>query len=209
MRAGSLRRGVTAVLVGSLAVAGCSGNGGDDARRPTATVATEPATTTTTGVPVDQVPAVIDVAYVQRVIDALDRVEGDAVRELVRARVPNREFYERIRAIYLDPQFQRVQESYGLSAAANLSTLVENPGDPATRIERLITASSECIFATDIRDFGPILKVQPDEATKRAYIALGRKDPALDPSALNPTAWMIGFDGVTETGEEPRNPCVA
>ena len=199
---------MTAVLVGSLAVAGCTGDDKSGARRPTATVATEPATTTTTGVPVDQVPAVIDVAYVQRVIDALDRVEGDAVRELVRAGVPNREFYERIRAIYLDPQFERVQESYGLSAADGLSALATSPGNPITMINSIITATSECIFATDVRDFGPMLKVSPDEASKRNYLGLGRKDAALDPSARNPTAWMIGFDGVTETGEEPRNPCV-
>ena len=101
---------MTAVLVGVLAVVGCSDSGDDaiaPARRPRC--ATSRATTTTTVVPVDQVPAVIDVAYVQRVIDALDHVMGDAVRALVAAKVPDREFYERLRAVYLDPEFERVQ----------------------------------------------------------------------------------------------------
>src|SRR5207237_6267053 len=79
MRSRSLRRGVTAVLVGVLAVVGCSDRG-DTTRAPSATVRKEPPATTTSVVPVDRVPAVIDVAYVQAVIDVLDHVEGDAVR---------------------------------------------------------------------------------------------------------------------------------
>src|SRR5688500_3647961 len=118
MRSRSRRRGVTAVLVGVLAAVGCSDTGDDAPRGPSATVRNAPTTAAATGatvVPVDQVPAVIDVAYVQRVIDALDHVMGDAVRALVAAKAPDREFYERLRAVYLDPEFERVQASFGRS----------------------------------------------------------------------------------------------
>ena len=198
---------MTAVLVGVLAVVGCSDTGDDAPRGPAATVRNEPATTTSTVVPVDQVPAVIDVAYVQRVIDALDRIEGAAVRELVRAREPNREFYEAIRAIYLDPQFDRVQASYGRSAAQEMVELKPDPGDPVTTIDRLISTTGDCVFAGATRDFGPILKEPPIEERKKVYVGLGLKKPELDPARRNPTAWMIGLDGTTSSGEEPPNPC--
>jgi hypothetical protein len=191
-----------------LAGVGCSDHGDDATRGPSATVRTEPPTTTTSVVPVDQVPAVIDVAYVQRVIDALDHVEGDAVRALVSAREPNRAFYERIRAIYLDPQFDRVQTSYGRSAAQEMVERRADPEDPVTMIDRIIKVNGDCVFAAVTRDFGPILKVPPTEERKKGYIGFGLKKPELDPSHGNPTAWMIGLDGTTSSGEEPSNPCV-
>jgi hypothetical protein len=197
---------VTVVLVSVLAAA-CSGSG-DTSRGASPTVREEAPTTTAPVVPVDQVPAVIDVAYVQRVIDALDHVMGDAVRELVAARVPNRAFYERLRAVYLDPEFQRVQTDFGADAAAGLKDLREKPGDPITRVERLITATQECIWVADTRDFGAVLRVDPAEETKRGFLALGRRKPELDPSNRNMTAWMIGFDGRRLSGEEPTNPCM-
>jgi hypothetical protein len=196
---------VTVVLVSALAAA-CSG-GGDTSRSASPTVREEPSTTTAPVVPVDLVPAVIDVAYIQRVIDALDHVEGDAVRELVRAGVPNRAFYERLRAVYLDPEFQRVQTSIGASAANGLQGVAEHPSDPVTRISRLITASAECIFVGVDRNFGPMFKEPPTAEERHTFLALGRTKSALDPAHHNPTAWMIGFDGRNLDGSEPRNPC--
>ena len=199
---------MTAVLGGVLAVVGCSDHGDDSTRGPSATVRAEPATTTTTLVPVDQVPAVIDVAYVQRVIDVLDHVMGDAVRALVAAKAPDRAFYERHRAVYLDPQFDTVQADFGRLAADELRALRENPGDPVTKIDRLITATSPCIFAKVIRTFGPSLNVEPARKDTETWLALGRKRPDFDPSKRNPTAWAIGFDGSNVSGREPKDPCV-
>lgn len=207
MQSRSLKRGVTALLVGVLAVAGCSGRVDDAARGPTATVRNEPATTTTSVVPVDQVPGVIDVAYVQRVIDALDQVEGDAVRALVAAKAPDGEFHDGIRAIYLDPQFDRVQASYGRSVAQGMVELRADPGDPVTSIDRLIKTTGDCVFAAVTRNFGALLK-EPPTVHKPGYIGFGLKQPERDPARRNPTAWMIGFDGTTASGKEPRNPCV-
>ena len=168
----------------------------------------EPATTTTSVVPVDQVPAVIDVAYVQRVIDALDHVMGDAVRALVAAKAPDRAFYERLRAVYLDPEFERVQAGFGRSAANDLSGFSDTPGDPVTRIGRVIKTTGDCVFAEVIGTSEPLLKVPPTEERDTAISAFGHRKPERDPARRNPTAWMIGFDGTTASGKEPRNPCV-
>ena len=194
------------VLVSVLAT-GCVGDGDDTSRSPSPTVRTEPATTTAPVVPVDQVPAVIDIAYVQRVIDALDHVMGDAVRELVAARVPNRGFYERLRAVYLDPEFQGVESDLGYFAAKGLVDIRTTPSDPVTRIERLITGSDECIFAAVNRDLSGAFVDPPSDDETHAFLGFGRKNLELDPTGRNPTAWMIGFDGRNLDGSEPRNPC--
>jgi hypothetical protein len=207
MQSRSPRRGVTVSLVGVLAVVGCADRGDDATRGPTATVRNEPATTTTTGVPVDQVPGVIDVAYIQRVIDALDRVMGDAVRALVAAKAPDREFYERLRAVYLDPEFERVQASFGRSAADGLAGFSDAPGNPITRVGRVLTTANDCIFAEVDRDLGPTLDHAPSQEQRRTFLGLGTKKAEYDPTARNPTAWMIGYDGRNVHGSEPPNPC--
>ena len=195
------------VLAGALAVGGCSDGGDDATRGPAATVRNEPATTTTSVVPVDQVPAVIDVAYVQRVIDALDRVMGDAVRALVAAKAPDRKFYERLRAVYLDPEFERVQASFGRSAANELAGFSDSPGNPVTRIGRIITAANDCIFAEVDRNLGPAYKDPPTQEERHTFLGLGVKKTEHDAASRNPTAWMIGFDGQNLDGSEPPNPC--
>ncbi len=195
------------MLVGVLAGVGCSDHGDDATRGSSATVRTEPATTTTSVVPVDQVPAVIDVAYVQRVIDALDHVMGDAVRALVAAKAPDRAFYERLRAVYLDPEFERVQAELGRAAAEELTTIRLNPGDPIARVERMISASPNCIFVAAFRSLEPLFTRTPAESETRGFLGLKRRDDSRDPKKLNPTAWTIALDGVRPDGSEPRSPC--
>ena len=198
---------MTAVLVGVLSVVGCSDRGDDATRGPTATVRNEPATTTTSVVPIDQVPAVIDVAYVQRVVDALDHVMGDAVRALVAAKAPDREFYERLRAVYLDPEFERVQTELGRAAAEGLTTIRPNPEDPVANIERVISSSPACIFLAAYRSFEPVFTRRPSASETRGFLGLKRRDDSRDPNHLNPTAWMVVLDGVRPDGSEPRSPC--
>jgi hypothetical protein len=77
-----------------------------------------------------------------------------------------------------------------------------------TTIDQVIKAAGDCIFAAVTRDFGPILKVPPTDERKKGYVGFGLKKAELDPARRNPTAWMIGLDGTTSSGEEPRNPCV-
>src|SRR5438874_526321 len=144
----------------------------------------------------------------RRYMDEIGISDTRRVRGLVGAREPNLAFYERIRAIYLDPQFDRVQTSYGRSAAQEMIELRDHPEDPVTRIDQIIKVTGDCVFAAVTRDFGPILKVPPTDELKKGYIGFGLKKPELDPARRNPTAWMIGLDGATSTGEEPMNPCV-
>ena len=97
------RTAIRAVLACILlaALAACSDSSSDKAS-PAATVATEPAPTTT--IDPYAVPPVIDVAYVNRVLAELDRVMGDVTRLVVRTRTIPPEAYDRLRALYPDDE---------------------------------------------------------------------------------------------------------
>ena len=132
-----MRLGAAVSMGLALVTAACSSSSGSHS---TSATVRRLAPTTTVGV--DQVPAVIDVAYVQRVMDALDRVLGDAIRALVAAREPNREFYDRLRAVYGDPEFARKEEAFGRTAARGLATIRVDPGNPQTQVTRVISTCS-------------------------------------------------------------------
>src|SRR3954452_13325268 len=92
------------------ASAACSSGGGSKGSAgagATVTVATEPARTTTTNP--YAVPAVIDVAYVNRVLAGLDAAVGDIVRQVIRTKAIPQEALDRMRAVYADPA--RLQRS--------------------------------------------------------------------------------------------------
>src|SRR5215210_7615219 len=127
------------VLVAGL-LAACSGDGEE------APAATVPRPTTTTTTPLSEVPARIDVAYVQRVMNELDRVLGDALRVLVAKKGPSQEFVDLLRAVYDEPEYSRADASFRSEAASGFETFRDPPGSPTTRVERIIKASSECVF---------------------------------------------------------------
>ena len=84
-----------------LASPACSRGGGERGSAgagPTATVGTEPPRTTTTNP--YAVPAVIDIAYVNRVLAGLDAVIGDVTRIVVRTRTIPPDAYDRLKAAY-------------------------------------------------------------------------------------------------------------
>src|SRR3954464_237000 len=95
------RTGISAAVVGValLASPACSKGAADKGSAGAGgTVATEPDRTTTTNP--YAVPAVIDVAYVNRVLAGLDAAVGDAMRLVVSTHTVPREAYDRLRAIY-------------------------------------------------------------------------------------------------------------
>ena len=89
------------LLLVAVALASCSGGSGKKraVEPPSSTAPAAPVTTSTT-VRVDQIPAVITVEYAQRVMDALDKAEGDATRLLYANKVPTKEWLDRITALF-------------------------------------------------------------------------------------------------------------
>jgi hypothetical protein len=193
--------GATALLV--LATA-CSG-----ARRadgPTATVRTEPETTTTTNP--YAVPAVIDAAYVNRVLAGLDQAVGDVVRLVVRSRTLPPEAVDRLRALYTGDVLQLRIDSFQDELRAGLAAYQPNPGNKRTTASDLITAGATCIFARVARDYSAVTLTR-DSTPAVQWVALRPRGADRTPDNFNPTPWMYTYDGSQQGGGPPTNPCAA
>jgi hypothetical protein len=217
------RRYVVGLVALCLVAGACSGGGGDDDGRTgptvppgdevsTTTTTAPPGSTTTTSLPPEAyaVPDVIDQAYVQRVVSAYDKVLGDAIRAMVRDRGISDEFLKNLVAIYTQPQFE-VQQRLWTSAVAegDLDNRPAEPGDPVTVIRDIVRADQRCVIAGIDRDFRPTLRpdIEPTESEQPDYVVLVRKREAPDPNRVNPTPWIMSFDGFKTDGTVPVNSC--
>jgi len=185
-----------------LVLAGCSSaKPAEDV--PSATVATAPATTTTTDP--YAVPAVIDEAYVNRVLAGLDAVSGDVVRLMVRTKTIPREAVNRLRAIYeANDVFDRVLDSLSRDVAFRLPGFRSEPGNKKSRVIEVLGASTSCIFARVTRDYTDVAATSPTTDDIQ-WIAIRPLDRAKDPSGYNTTGWAYIFEGFRE-GRLPPSP---
>lgn len=203
--------GVTVVAAALVVAGACSG---DREGPPGATVppgddgASTSAPATTLSAASYEVPEVIDQAYVQRVVSAYDKVLGDAIRILVRDQGVSEEFLEHLVAIYTEQEFE-AQQRFWLEGVAegDLEKRPASPKDPITTVLHLTEASKKCIIARADRDRRPTLIAEPDESPEDDYVVLVRKRPERDPKALNPTPWVMAFDGFKLDNSVPRNSC--
>ncbi|HVF74937.1 MAG TPA: hypothetical protein VM938_07795 [Acidimicrobiales bacterium] len=148
----------------------------------------------------------IDAAYVEKVMAALDHVYGDAIRILARERKITQDFLDRLAAIYGDRFFRLAQQSWSREALDGFATLASTPGDPTVTVTSLVKHDRECVIAAVIRDFSLVRNGIP-ATTPQRYIALIPKGGATN--GLNPTPWVLSYDGWTSTGVEPSEPCSA
>lgn len=202
------RTAIRATLVAAtlLASAACSGDGADKGSAgANPTLATDPPTTTTTNP--YAVPAVIDVAYVNRVLSGLDQVMGDASRDLVRSRTITADVYDRLRAIYgSNGLLQLVVETVEEEIRKNFSGFKPNPGNRSTLATRIVTAQPDCVFARVDRDYSAM---SPSAGTPQPqWIALRPLELVRDPRGYNPTRWAMIYDGFTPDRSQPENPCL-
>lgn len=165
-----------------------------------------PATVTTTTVPSYDVPAVIDVAYVERVMKALDHVYGEGVRHLARTRVVDEEFSKYMVAIHNPRIFGLVQDLWVKIQAKDFAGLAAEPGDPVTRIDKLLRADRECILIEGDRNFTP-LHTADDPTNHQRFVALTPLQANRNPGSRNPTPWTINFYGEGTDGSLPDDAC--
>ncbi len=189
------------VLVAALVLAaGCNGKGDGG---PAATIPPS----TASSVPADPyaVPATIDEAYVNRVLAALDQVEGDVIRSLLANRVPQVDDTARLRAIYNDPQFQLELDGLIQSANTDLSEYRTPPGNRKTRVTRLLAARPNCIFLEADKDFSEVVRIPPPSPPDEVdVITLLPTQPEADPKDLNPTPWSIKNAEIIKSGQSPE-----
>lgn len=186
-------------------LAGCSGEGEGNA---SPTLPSSASTTSTTTAPdVSVIPEVIDEAYLDAVLAALDEVEGEAARIIVATKRLPPDAVDRLNAIYSDEEFQFQIETWVSAFAKDpqLSSIKPVPANRRTTVRRIITASPDCVWMEVERDDSESSAVPVTPRTE--YVALRPLDRSNDPRKFNPTAWMIGVEGFNEDGSEPGNQC--
>ena len=187
--------------VALLAATACSSS--SKKATPSATVPTAPAQTTTTDP--YAVPAVIDAAYVNRVLAGLDAASGDVTRLIVSTRSIPPEVIERLKALYANPAVLQLSlDGYQQSLSNGLKGFRPNPGDVHTRTSQLLTATQSCIFAEVSRDYSATA-VNPGPESPE-WVAL-RPKAVDDANNYNPTPWAFIYDGFERGGGPPKNPC--
>jgi hypothetical protein len=192
--------GLSLVLLASCA------SGTRKAAPPSATVGTAAPTTTTTDP--YAVPAVIDAAYVNRVLAGLDAGVGDVVRMVVATKTIPREAYDRLRALYAtDAMLQFKIDSFQSDLADNLPGYRSTPGNKITTVASLLSTSSRCIYAKVSRDYAAV-SVAPNPNLATQWVAIQPLDPSRDPNHYNSVRWAYVYDGF-ERGFLPpsSDPC--
>ncbi|HUP71282.1 MAG TPA: hypothetical protein VM142_15930 [Acidimicrobiales bacterium] len=202
---------LAAVTVLALAGGACS-SGDSDSADPT--LPTKPGLTTTTSAPAPAdpyaIPKVIDEAYVNRVLAALNRVRGDALRSVVSKEAIDIDSVERLRAIYNDPEFDVALQGLRDQHKRGLDMFKSPPGDRISTVTSVVRASSDCVFVLARLDFSQVIRdaeaPQPGEVQA---ITLHRTQSGADPNQFNKTHWSISFEEVLEedAGERSRE-CV-
>lgn len=188
------------LLTSALAVSGCQGAGDDGDIR--TTVPTAPPTSTTTQVSY-KVPATIDVPYIEKVMAALDHVDGEAARRAAAQRRLDEEFFEHYVAIYTDKYFSLVQRAWLEIAGNGFGLLADAPGDPRTVVERVLVAKPNCVLFQAKRDYSSQLN-GPDADVEPRYVALVPLPAQRNVGGRNPTPWIMSMDGRNSDGSAPK-----
>ena len=214
------RTAIPAVLaaLALVASAACSNGGAEkgsaganptvatDPPRTNPTVATAPAPTTTTNP--YAVPSVIDVAYVNRVLAALDKVLGDAIRSMVAAGTITTDGYDRLRSIFGDTQLlQNSISLLELQMHQGFREYKRSPGNRSTTVRQVVTATPTCIWAQVARDYTAV-DANPGTTFNPQWVSLRPLDASRDPKKYNPTPWATHYDGFLRDRSEPPNQCL-
>lgn len=200
-----VRRLAVALALSAL-LAGCSG--GTVAAPPPASTTgppptptsstTETSTTPSTSLGFDK-PATVDVAYVQRVVDEIYRLEGDAARHLYANKVPDAEFNDRLEAIFGDPELSDAKTSFGRDAAQGLSNFAEPPGDPSVKVLSILDSTPDCIVVRATLNFTALYKrTAPASPTVLIQLLAGNAEP------FNPVPWGVVAAGPPSSTTDPK-----
>lgn len=215
-----MRRNTGLVVVALLlAVSACTG---DEEEPPSATMSTgttvAPTTNTTTATPetteppdpfaIPEDPADIDVAYVQRVVNALYEVDAMASEQFVRSRSVSDEGVGLLDDIYvgeaLDAQITGWNDIvHDENRLANV-----RPGSPIliNEVSSLLTARQECLFLEVTRDYSQALLQAPPP--RQVFLGLELVQPVAE--SKNPTPWALFLSGPrTQESGQIADPCLS
>ncbi|HUF33604.1 MAG TPA: hypothetical protein VMN58_10405 [Acidimicrobiales bacterium] len=185
------------------AVSACGGDAAPDSA-PVTTLPIAPTTTSTT-VGVDEIPDEITVEYVQRVMDALDESWGEMFRQYKADEGPTVDNHAWLAELYAEPAYGQMEDLLGEIAGDEFDGIREEPSDPVTEVLQVVSATPECIFVSDQRDYGGIFSSGYEVSP--GYLQLVPAPTQV--SIRNPTAWRVSREVTAEgrTVEEVIDPC--
>ena len=198
-----MRRVLGCALLLGLMAAGCSDGDGGSSGGPRATV---PKASTTTA-PADPyaIPDTIDIAYVQRVLDKLYEIEGDAVRIIVAERALVPAAVEKLQAIFLADELNAQLDGWtDIIREGELTTFASDPRAVSVVVRQLPEVTASCISIRTTED--PSAGASTPQEPYANLVSLGRKSDAQDRGRANPTPWMIARELVPETPDQSL-PC--
>lgn len=164
----------------------------------TAPGTTAPVTTATT-IDLTAVPATIDDAYVQAVMDRFDALLQDAYATASAEGSFDGAFETKIRSVYGGPEADKV---LGNLRRIGIEPFAEAPGRPTTTVLTVTTARRDCVFLTAERDLTP-LSDEPYEQVQPYYLQL----VAAEPSAGNAMPWVLARDVYFADGTTLEDQC--
>lgn len=171
------------------------------------TVPTEPPRTTTTNP--YAIPAVIDVAYVNRVLAGLDAAVGDVLRMVMRTNTLPPEALDRLRALYADPDFLQIKiDGYQRDLREGFKNYNADPGNKRSTVTRIVSAQPSCIFVQVNRDYSSV-GVRPLKELDIQWVGLKPIDLSRDARRYNPTPWSYVYDGFPPDRSQPPDPCAS
>lgn len=184
-------------------VGACSSSGSNETADTTVPTAPPETTTTAAGDPF-AIPDVIDEAYVNRVLAALDQIDGDVLRSVVANGGINPEVPTMLRAIYNDPQYEEELDGLRRVLSRGLDNFKNPPGNRKSFVERLIEARRDCVFVEVKTDSSEVLKTVPPEPPNEVEIfTLRPTADGADPTGLNPTPWSVANAEIIDRGDVP------
>lgn len=200
------------VVALSLAVApACSDDDGDEGPAATlgsasSTSAPSSATSSTTSTTEPDpyaIPDTIDEAYVERVMNALYGVLGDATRLSMEVNGTPPEVLERIIAVYTNEADDDYLKAATDRLLNNFGGFERPPGDSTADVTEVLAGSEQCILAAF--DLDPSAGLIENRSPLALSAILRPADPSRDPQGYNPTPWNL--DLVTSAEQDLRNRC--
>lgn len=188
-----------AALAAALTLSACGGSSAPAAQ------ARVPSTTIPPADPY-AVPAHITPAYVQRVLDALDAVDGDATRLIVANRALVKPALYRLEAIDSQSWFGEMTNTWAGQIAQGLTNYQASPANKRDAVQHLISSSRSCIFVKVTTDYSAVARSHGPPQVN--YIVLRPSPPPAAYDDFNPTPWVIDLEGYNSQGLEPSDPCV-
>lgn len=145
------------------------------------------------------VPATIDAAYVERVLNALYEIDAETTRLALEAGTVTPQVRERIEAGNAPEEAEIQSTLLEAALATGLPEVRRTPGPVTITVSRVLSATPTCVALVGTTDYSNVLVEPPVGPQEPQLIALVPEEPD---TAINPTPWKIGRSQIVDDSGE-------